>query len=453
MLTTSIPNNRQPIATNAPLITHNSSLITSSVTLFADVEEARILEGDADPAGLPEVEVTIIRPCLSQNGLRYAPGALREAVAKFEGAAAFADHPNMLDATRAGGRSIRDIVGSYHGARYVEGRGVVARLRFLPSADWAYRIVEAVVKDRAAGHTAPPLGISADLIVLKQLTYPSRTQQASPGARRAAYDVVKVETVNSADLVFRPSAGGSFDRILEAWDPNTTQGGHMPPEASAVSPLPGEEGAGEGHGPTPAHVLEAELAAARATRVALCGELLTARLAASQLPEVAQSQVREQFAGRAFEAAALDTAITKMRDLLGAVAAGGVVRGMGQPRSQVSTGRTALENVTLALERLFGLPLPDNAAGIPKLSGIREAYQLITGDYDFSGRYDWERSVVREANEVTTAVMDSVVSNVMNKRLVADYRAQLKWWAPLVSIVDLRDMKTQTRVLLNDFAA
>ncbi|MHB1415434.1 MAG: hypothetical protein ACYC1C_09290, partial [Chloroflexota bacterium] len=63
MPTTSIPNNRQPIESDASLITRVPSLITASVTLFADVEEARILEEDgADPAGLPEVEVTIIRP-------------------------------------------------------------------------------------------------------------------------------------------------------------------------------------------------------------------------------------------------------------------------------------------------------------------------------------------------------------------------------------------------------
>ena len=78
---------------------------------------------------------------------------------------------------------------------------------------------------------------------------------------------------------------------------------------------------------------------------------------------------------------------------------------------------------------------------------------LLTGDPEITGRYNWEKALAREANEVTTTVMDMVVANVMNKRLVADYKGQPKWWEPFVTKTDLRDMKVQTRLLLSDFAA
>ena len=407
-------------------------MTTENTNHYSPMEDARILEAGDDTAPR-QVEVTIIRPCRSHNGLTYTPRVLREAVNLFEGAAAFADHPDALDETRAGGRSIRDLVGSYHTARYEEGHGIRAVLRFLPSAAWAHRVVAEVIRDRAAGASTPPVGISADLMVLKQPS--GKTNGHRPG-----YDVLKIEAVNSCDIVFRPSAGGSFDRLLEAISAQ---------EEEPLPPTDTEQTDQAVDAREPARALEAELAAVRAARVALCGDLLAGRLAASGLPAPAQDRVRARFASRLYEATELDAEITSTRDMLGALAAGGTVRGMGHARAQV--GRSPRDNISLALERLFGLPLPDSASDVPRLSGIREAYIALTGDPEFTGRTNWERSLVREADEVTNAIMASVVGNVMNKKLVADYKGQAKWWAPLVSVVDLRDLKLQTRILLNDF--
>ncbi|MDA8217178.1 MAG: Mu-like prophage major head subunit gpT family protein [Dehalococcoidales bacterium] len=399
--------------------------------------EARALEATE---GRPrEVEVTIIRPGTSANGCHYPAAILRAAAGLFEGAAAFADHPDALDQTRAGGRSIRDLVGAYHSARWEEGRGVRAVLRFLPSAIWAYNLVAEVLAEKEAGRPIPPLGISADLLVHRQ-------SAGANGRRRAEYQVTRIEAVNSADLVFRPAAGGTFDRIL-----NSRGGAPYPPKEDPAVPDTATHDPTQDATQDTSRQLEAELAAAREARSALAASLLDARLAAAQLPAPALEAVRKRFAGTIPTPTAIDEEITRTRDLLGAVASTGVVRGMGSARAQV--GRTPLDNITLALERLFGLPLPDSARDVPRLSGIREAYLQLTGDVNFTGRYDWERSVVREANETTLAAMDSIVGNVMNKRLVADYQAQPKWWAPLVTVVDVKDMKLQTRVLLNDFSA
>lgn len=173
------------------------------------------LEGDAREATIADeagrvVEVTIARPGVSNNGYNYTAAVLRDAAPLWNGAPAFLDHPTALDLTRAGGRSLRDLVGVYEGARYEEGRGIRARLRLTPNDHGVFETVREAIAARAAGRAVAPIGISADW---KLLLTPAA------GGGRARYDVQAVVAVNSGDLVIRPSAGGSFDRILEATRP------------------------------------------------------------------------------------------------------------------------------------------------------------------------------------------------------------------------------------------
>src|SRR3990170_1098709 len=156
---------------------------------------------EARVAGERAVEVTIIRPGVSSNGLRYTEAVLRESVPLWEGAACFCDHPTALDETRAGGRSVRDLAGVYSDARYED--GVRATLRFYPGAEAVYKLVEAAVKDREEGRAAPAIGISADMHVVKE-----RAGNVWEGR--------KISKGTSGDIVFQPAAGGRFERILEA---------------------------------------------------------------------------------------------------------------------------------------------------------------------------------------------------------------------------------------------
>jgi hypothetical protein len=92
-------------------------------------------ERDGESGAGREFEVTVIRPGTSNNGLRYGERALAESVELWNGAASYCDHPGPLDQGRAGGRSVRDLVGVLAGARYESGRGIVARLRLYPNAE------------------------------------------------------------------------------------------------------------------------------------------------------------------------------------------------------------------------------------------------------------------------------------------------------------------------------
>ena len=410
--------------------------------------EATISAGQ-DGAKSHEIAVTIMRPGISANGLRYPTAVLERAVPLFEGVAAFADHPTWEDQTRAGGRSIRDLVGVYHGARYEQGRGVVATLRLYPSAQWAFDLINQVVDDRSAGRAVPPFGISADLLITRAAVSQSLDARNGAGPRHR-FDVLTIEAVNSADLVFRPAAGGTFDRIVEAIadEPNTKEV-PMPEPIAATAPAP----SAASPSPSPAVAdATAELVAAREAVAAIRAELINTKVAASGLGEKAQALVRAQLAGREASPQAIDAAIAAVKEAF-AESGPSPIRGMGTPRAHVSAALTSREQVQVAMERLFGLPIPEQHAHVPRLSGIREAYLLLTGDYAFSGRYDYDRAIAREANETLLAQMDSVCANVMNKALVRDYAAQPKWWAPIVTVRDLRDVKEQSRVLLNDFAA
>jgi hypothetical protein len=140
------------------------------------------------------------------------------------------------------------------------------------------------------------------------------------------------------------------------------------------------------------------------------------------------------------------------------------VVGMGAPRVQATSPvdhqRAAVQ---VGLDRLFGVREWASGADWDLLSrsghrpfewrGIREAYAQITGDWGVSGRVNAEASAVREANEVTTSILNQVVLNSMTKRLVQDYQAQPQEWRKFCSITTLRDMKSQDRVRLNDFSS
>jgi len=473
--------------------------------------ESGVCEATIADAAAHVVEVTIARPGVSNNGMIYTDSVLRDATPLWEGAPAFLDHPTALDLTRAGTRSLRDLVGVYEGATFVPGRGIRARLKLGANDHGVFATVRESIEAKAAGRASPPVGISADWRVLR-----SPAKAGADG--RARWHVHSITAVNSGDLVVRPSAGGSFDRVLEAERPVGAdyatlklfgEGNAVDPTRTAPS-APGEAGnvgstvvqpsggtgvGGQGFGdrvgetvqvrestavaavgsvgasgdrsgssagvPAGIGVSESALAALvdRATlplRQQLAAQVLEARLMSSGLPAPAQSMLRSQFAQRVFESTEVDTAIAGLKGMLGEVFGQSSIRGVGAPvldpgRPQ---GIAPGERLQAAFDRLFGLDVPGHLANVPRLTGIREAYILVTGDKYFTGAYQFSQdAIVREANEVTTGGIANVVLNSMTKRLVKDYQAQPKWWEPFTIKVPVTDMKQQNRIRLNDFAS
>ena len=258
---------------------------------------------------------------------------------------------------------------------------------------------------------------------------------------------------------------------------------------------PGAEGQAAGAAP---------LAQIREAQVRLeCAHHLRERLAAADLPEPVKAKLQRTWdpfgagalgtqrwdSGQAY-VRALESALDAEVDMLAALrratgwttpadsdpaGQGGdsslstqhssLVQGLGAARPDVgldgaSRGRAAVQ---VALDRLFGVRESEDDADLtllrragvraPRWTGLREAYAQITGDAGVTGLVQPALSIVREANEVTTTVLNYALLNSMTKRLVQDYEGQPQDWRRFCVVRAIKDFKSQDRIRLFDFAS
>lgn len=141
-------------------------------------------------------------------------------------------------------------------------------------------------------------------------------------------------------------------------------------------------------------------------------------LAASRLPVAAQAAVRASLEGRAnLTPADVDAAIAAQRAALAEAAEKSTVRGVNPLDSQMGS----LEKIQIALDGLLAARRP--VGGVRPLTGIREAYVLLSGDYDFHGRFIPENVGLANVNSSTMAGM---VANALNKVVVNMFQAYPK---------------------------
>ncbi len=449
------------------------------------------LAGDSKPktSHAREIEVTLIEPGWSKMCLLggkvtqlYSDESLLQASAdKFDGVPAFLNHLAAGDLMR-GSRDVRDLVGVYHDPHYVPGVGLKARLRFLAAAEPIYQLCCEVIEARDNGDPMPDVGLSADMIIQHQAT------NASDG--RVVKDITSVASV---DVVIGPSAGGSFDRIIQQamhdherrsvemagkqTDPkeggqtnvqpepeNPTgqghaSGGSVPPadhhladpnatDSPAVSPgraVSQTVGLGVGGGDRGPWTQEQVVMAAREAMTSL----LETRLAASGLPAPAADQVRRVMLALApWDSKTLDAEIDTMRKALGKIIEPTVITGMGDQR--VIVGRDPWAKLQLATDKMMGAEVPDDALDIPRLSGIRELYLLATGDHDFTGMVQPDRAQLATTATKTTDVT-SILKNTLSKLMLKAYDVRPKWWEPIITWADWETLNTVTLVRGNDF--
>ena len=139
------------------------------------------------------IAVTIIKPGVVDTPtgkVNYSEEVLKQSLSLWDGAACFCDHFN---------KSVKNIAGVYYAPYYDE--GVRAKLRF--TDDDLYRFLCQLIADRDNGLSVPDIGISADV-------------QVNLVQSNGSLDVSAIHRVISADIVFSPAAGGSFDRVLNS---------------------------------------------------------------------------------------------------------------------------------------------------------------------------------------------------------------------------------------------
>lgn len=416
-----------------------------------------IIEGQTiDPHG-HTVQVTVLQGGRSKNGYMYSEATLQTIARLLDGTHAYADHPRSDSDQQS--RSVRDIVGFYHDAHYVppgpdapHGR-VDATLHILEAADWLWSMIREAC---TLGH--PDLiGLSIDIFGQWQLNEASK-----------AREVTNVVSLNSCDIVTRPSAGGTFRRILHSHSdqPYLLQGDHSPMEINETS-TQAESSTSPSTEDTDRlleqqhnlHTLMHELQLERAQIT------LERRLLESALPEPVKANVRTRFQGRIFEQDELDADLKAQQDMLAALSATGLIRGNSYEKPTIGQMITEAEKIQAAFDRMFDLEVDTARLGLIRpFTSIREAYARVTGDPGVAGLS--ERSTlgtIRVAEsapiariseaDTTTASFSYLLGTSMNKRLLKDYQAWPAEWMRFTTIVPIRDFKQQSRVRLGAFGS
>ncbi|MBN1401387.1 MAG: hypothetical protein JXA74_11155, partial [Anaerolineae bacterium] len=403
-------------------------------------ERVSLAVGSLDAA----LNVTLIVACTA-NGLEYGERVLEAAAPLFECAPCFVDHGQLWEAPR----SVRDLAGLILGARYDPIAGAIrGRLALAPHAAW--------VADLAQQFAACPavVGLSADMFI-----------------RREEARVTQITQVNSVDIVVSPAAGGRFEPPaqptaevrLERRNANMSEEsslhhvmqitGSGGSESEPVAPGQAQGPEAQGPGGSAAEPVEAAPRQAQGSQLSeaqdlthqIARQLVEIKLAAASLPPALADQVRAATQTGIVQLGQVDGYIARLREAWAGAIAGASIKGLGQTLHL----RDPLDRVTLAFERLMGLPMEGHTTDIPRLSGIRELYDTLTGDWERYGVFRGDR--VQLAN-VTVSTMAQITANVLNKVLLRAYEQRPQWWQAIAYEEDFQTMQDISWITLGGFS-
>ena len=383
----------------------------------------------------------------SQAGLVLLPAALVVAAAEgqFNGKAVFVDHASFFQ-----NQSLDRLIGVTTSAAWHEqSQAVYGQIDFYdtPLAGQMAAVLDELLSDPTA---APDVGLSI-------VFYPE-VEFTSEGVKL----ITHIKKVESVDLVFQPAADGRILQALSSAAVTAAVGAgllrnlsapesthiHQPIEQTNLSRPALSIHKGDNHmeqqaeytvtqpteAPTETEAPSTswQLAAEAATKA----KAISAILAASGLPLASQAHIAQSQA--IHNPADLTAAIESERAYLAALVEDQVIRiGSQAPRSpQVSGMRTSLDQIEIALEAMLNGTRP--AGNVQPLTGIRELYHLLSGDYELTGMYQPER--VQFAN-VNSSTMANMVANALNKIVVNEFIQYPHWWAPIVNEQDYATMQ------------
>ena len=360
------------------------------------------------------------------NGWIFGAKVLQASVPLWDRTECFIDH-------RLTARSVKDLAGVLSGPAWSEEKqGIRAQLRTVgPSGAVLQELGKVVLSGEIP---APAVGFSADIIFTAN-----------------GKVVEKVLKVLSVDLVIDPARGGQFIRELyqkhEYQQKERSTMDKQEEEAKKPSAL--EKDAESLRALLGVQQEQARLAEetekAKAIRVQMCEYLLASGLAASKLPGPAAEHVRRHFAGKVFEPAELQSAIDDARKLVSDLTANLVVNGPGRIHGMF----TAEDSLQSAVDDMLGAPRDPDKAGMrsARLSGVRELYMMLTGDYDLHGGFYADR-----AQLATTADFTGLVKNALNKIVVNKWgelgRAGYNWWERISTVEHFNSLQSITGTLV-----
>ena len=388
---------------------------------------AGLHEAEGDEEGW-EWEVTVIRsgktverdmPNGSKWVREYPLPVLAEATTLFEGASVFA-FSEKEHASNPGAKGVRDAVGMLEAVR-MEGSEMRAVLRLFEDAEW--------LRSRLQGLSRvgklEKIGLSIDA---------GGTGKWMKESDLNVFRVDKIGAVSSVDVVHSPAAGGKFNRLVASTQeddmtleeilalirqnaPNLLesvnesaltmdQAKELLAEALSSDDADSEGAADSDAGDAGDDAANddavsgdedtslAESVANIETTLAQqnCDRILDMTLRECDLPEPVQTSLRAQFESRVFEAAELDNAINRERQVVQALfAQSAIPRSYGGDNPTVTQDERdkkirAMEATMWGTQGRTHPNFPDELKDVTPYSGIRQAYRDISGVPDADAR-------------------------------------------------------------------
>jgi hypothetical protein len=346
------------------------------------------------------------------------------------GRASFVDHAGWFDYP-----SIRNLAGvTLDAAWNEEDQSADGKIRLYdgPLADALAAVLDSMLQDAEAGEPVPDVGLS--LVFWPR--WKPRDNREDPLV------LSEFRHIESVDFVFEPAADGRIKAALSAANIGMV-GGPQPAETFSTQQevlsmsdelitTPNEPAA-----PAPAvdPGPQEQDSQAQAWVNSLSATAASVMIANSGLPQVS----RDRLASMQFSSPdQVTAAIEAERDYLARLNEDSVIQIGGQaPRStRIQMGMTGLEQVEAALDAMLSGVRPRD--GIKPLSGVRELYNLLSGDYEMRGIFQSERVYLANVNSSTMA---GLVANAMNKRLINLFQEYPQWWGPAVTIEDFNSLQ------------
>jgi hypothetical protein len=408
---------------------------------------ARVLEakGKASDGGRI-FGVRVIAYGDSKNNRRYPETVLRSAASLYEGAKAY-DHHRSDDEMRSG--TIAGLVGYYRNATATS-EGLEADLHLLPSATHAAEALDAALSLQGS---APLVGISHDVF--------AKFRSIQENGRHIQ-EATEITSVNSADIVAHPAAGGQATRVVAGGIDNPDPAGTVPAGLST-----------EESGVTPQDVLAAlkeatdeQLAAVglakaepttetvkpegeKATengepKTSFLGKLLIKqKVAEAGLPESVVEGITTALPDRISESD-VDAQIGIVKTM-----AAGLERAGLTPTATTQVTQESIEKKKTALDAFFAADYKNG------YRSFKEAFVDFTGRAPKAFDEDFNRTILRESlgefdSQRSTESLDSTTWNLalgdsITRRMVAEYgQPSLQTWRQIVSsTVPVNDFRTQ----------
>lgn len=386
------------------------------------------------------------------NGWTFSEAVLQDSLPLWDGVECFVDHEGWFSM----GRSVRDLGGVCRNPRWdVRQRGIILDLQTLgPSGELVNELGRQILAEK---EPKPKIGFSADVIFTA-----------------IGLEVRSILRIMDLSLVFNPARGGAFLRAMNAVqagkkneDPISTNSNKEvvdmtdknQEQATARAETP-PTGGGQVQVQLREDLdavrtlldvqqerqrLAEEAEQARKVRLQMCAYLLDSGLGAAKLPAAMAEHVRKQFEGRIFEPQELTQAIDEARRLVSELTGGGIIAGPNRVSQVFSTE----DQLQAAVDDLLGAPREKGSETLKpaRLSGIKELYMMLTGDYNLYGGYHPSRIQL-----ATTSNFTGLVKNALNK-IIANQWEQLgaagyDWWMRVTAQEHFENLNAVTGTLV-----